>query len=152
MTKYFQYIPHLLIGLGVFFLGVFFGLIYQINSDEIKLCPAAVIEKEKISSVEILEVSPFGIKGKVYGNTLRIAGGEDVLEIEKDREFQFNTAKIFRNIKVVIPNESLFFASSRGKTSYPIEDTKQLEKIRHENLVFFKNQQEAVNAGYKISD
>ncbi len=149
MKKYLKYVPHGLITLGIFFLGVFFGLIYQINSDEIKICTLTVPEKEKVCVLDLSEISPFGIKGRINGNDLRLSNGENILEVKKEEEFQFNTAKIFRNIKAVIPENTRFFASNRGKTFYSINNTKQLEKTRPENLVFFKDEKEAIGSGYK---
>lgn len=152
MKNAIHYLFYSLLGIGIYFLGVSSGLIYKINNDPIEITPVATIEKEKTAILKITEVSPFGIKGEVQGNDLRIITSKDTLEIKANESFQVNTAELFRNIEAVTPENAQFFASKRGKTFYPVRDTKQLEKTRPENLVFFTSEKEAIGAGYKIND
>ena len=120
-----------------------------INQDNIKICPLLTKSKEKITSVEFTEISPLGIKGSVYEGILRLTNKENVLNINKNEHFQFNTASIFKNISVVIPQNAIFFASIRGKIFYSVKNKNQLEKTKAQNIIFFNNEKEAISAGYK---
>ena len=148
MKNFLQYLNYALISGGIFFAGVFFGLIYQINEASFSFSPVQIISEPKSCVIELAEVSPFGIKGDVAGNDLRIKAQNNILEIPENHNFQINTAALFRNIKAVIPKNTSFFASKRGKKFYDITNTKKLEKISPENIVFFKNEKAALAAGF----
>lgn len=148
MKKIFDYLPHIFFALSIFFLGVFIGIEFQKQNTQLKISPINIPEKELSSVITLTQISPFGIKGSVSGNSVRFVHENDVLEVKKDEQFQWNTANIFKNIALSIPENAKFFASSRGKKVYDVSNTKQLEKITPENIVFFSSLEEAKNAGY----
>lgn len=147
MQRFLTFLPYTLISLGVFFLGVFSGIFYQSNAQNSSFTPITTLEKEKISVLKLTQISPLGIEGSVKGNTLRLSDGQQIITATPGDSFKMNTTSIFRDIYAVIPKDTQFFASAKGKKFYPVSNTKQLETVRPENLVFFTSADEAMKAG-----
>ena len=148
LQKTLHHTPYIFTFIGVFFLGVFTGLSYQKNHSQIEIQQITIPEKTALSVIEITEVSPLGIKGNISGNDARLVSNSEILEIKKDQSFQFNTETTYKNISAVIPKDALYFASKRGSKLYEANNTKQLEKMSPENLIFFSSQEEAITQGY----
>lgn len=112
-----------------------------------RFCPITIKEKVLSSTLDIEEITPLHIKGKVDGNELRIRSGDEILVLKKGDEFQINSAQKFKNIKFAIPENKNFFSSKRSKYYYSVNNINKLESIKAANLVFYDNDINAKKAG-----
>jgi len=135
-------------GFSLFILGMFFGEAYQKNHELVYLQEVITQEKENISVVNISEVSPLGIKGSISGNKVRLFLGDEVLDVNPEESFQIDSSSVYKKLSFVIPENTQFFASSKGKKFYSIDSTKKLESMKVQNLVFFNSRDEAEQKGF----
>lgn len=146
---FYKYIIPIVCALAIFFFGIFLGLIYNSQSQNLALWEIEIPEKKVLATLEITQVSPLGIKGKVKGAFIRISNGKEVLEVLENENFQLPISSLYKDISFVVPPLAKFFASKKGKKYYSVKNTKQLSKMSPKNLLFFNNELDAKNAGYK---
>ncbi|MBT4937428.1 hypothetical protein HON22_05940 [Candidatus Peregrinibacteria bacterium] len=135
--------------LAIFFFGIFLGLIYNTQSADVFLRPIKIPEKKVWGTLEITQVSPLGVEGKVKGGGVRISNSREVLEVSANEEFRLSTSALYKSMSFVRPPSALFFASKRGKKYYSVKNVKQLEKMSPKNLLFFNTEKEALTSGYR---
>lgn len=107
----------------------------------------------KIPMVEIIDIRDAQVLGSVNTPEMRIKSGEQVAVPDKDLLFSLNIEHLGYIgpkrpiVKVTIPEWANFVASKSGKYFYEI-DEQAAKQLSPENYVFFKNEEEAIAAGY----
>jgi hypothetical protein len=104
-------------------------------------------EKTPVCSLEIQTVSPHRIEGKIHKGIIRLSQAQHIQEFTADDTFSFSVSGIFSEN---LPNNALFYASSRGKYAYFFENHKNTSHISPKNIIFFDSEKEAIEAGYEI--
>ena len=104
-----------------------------------------------VTTVKLLEVKNGQLYGKISGQNARLVySPDDILELDKESEFQIPLCKI--NLKDyyvadAIPDNTQFIASSQGKYYYSILD-KRAFNIKESNRLYFPSAEEAEKKGY----
>lgn len=102
-------------------------------------------EKYKESVFQIDSVSPFNIKLKGISGNPRLFIKNDFYEIKEGQSISADASGIYLDIQSEIPDGAMFFASKRGKKIYDISNIKKLNSMSKKNLIFYSNEEEAIN-------
>ena len=139
--------------IGALILSSTFGyLVGRIIDKQITFAaPSITITSDNRPTVPVVKIE--GIKnGNLEGKMssgIRLFLGNNHIQSNSSGAFSTSFDKFMVNhIEVTVPEGMLFVSSSRGKNYYRV-DSSAGEKISPKNRIYFRTEEEAINAGFK---
>jgi hypothetical protein len=140
----------IILNLIFFYLGVLCTEIYLYQNKNTKIIKTELISpKENI--LKITKTSPLFIEASFKGDNLKILTNnnhQETLILENEKKIRLDTQSLFYNLKDLVPKDTKYFASKKGKNVYDITDNQKFNQLNFNNLIFFKSLEEAKKQGF----
>jgi len=120
----------------------------EINNNPPPIIPLSFDINQKVPYVKINKITNNIMEGWILDKDVRLVVGEKLVEIQSDRTFQVDVQKIINIIDIHIPAGMNYLASKKGKKYYSVY-SKSGAKIKPANRIYFKTEQDAIQAGFK---